>query len=141
MFSSLQNILIITSTGKVLVSRITHPNIQEHFFGMLFSALNSFTEKIFKNQLQKIEMNNFCFDLMQKNNIIFIAISAKNENEKKIKKELEILCDTFFSKFSPEFLNSWNGALDVFSDFEDILNKNENGSFKDFITQKGRAFN
>jgi hypothetical protein len=140
MFDGLQDILIIDNSGKVLVRRIRHPKIQENLFGMLFSALTSFTEEVFKNQLQKIEMNNIRFHFLNKNTLIFIATAANKENVKMIQKELEILSGQFFSKYSEETIKSWNGDMDVFNEFEKDLNKESKDSLKEFITQKGRGF-
>jgi hypothetical protein len=124
MFDNLQDIIIITTSGKVIASRITHPNIQEQLFGMLFSAFNSFTQEIFNNNLIRIEMNTIRLDLLHKNNIIFIGTSTKNMAPEETKKDLNLLAEHFFSKYSQDVLTSWSGALYIFAEFENELNTN-----------------
>jgi hypothetical protein len=123
MFDNLQDIIIITKSGKVIVSRINHPQIQEQLFGMFLSALSSFTQVIFNLNLIQIEMNAIRFDLLHKNNIIFIGTSPKNVPPKLAQKELELLAEYFFSKYSQEILTAWSGALYIFEDFEKELNR------------------
>jgi hypothetical protein len=124
-FNTLQDVIIITITGKVIASRIIHPKIQEQEFGMLFSALNSFSKEMFNSPLLKIEMHVLRLELLQQHNLIFIATSSLQEDPTITERELRLLADYFFSKFSPDIAHSWNGALNIFVEFENELQMNE----------------
>jgi hypothetical protein len=122
MFDNLHDIIIITTYGKVMVSRIKHPKMQEQLLGMFFSALNTLTQVIFNLNFTQIEMNAIRFDLLHKKNIIFIGTSPKNVPPELAQKDLELLADYFFSKYSQETLATWSGAFYIFADFEKELN-------------------
>lgn len=54
----MQDILIITDSGKVIASKINNQHIEEHLFGLFISALSSFVEKISGEGLRNLEFTN-----------------------------------------------------------------------------------
>ena len=78
MFRELQDILIITDSGKVVASKISNKSIDESLFSMLISALTSYAKEIYDDKLDSIEFNKIRFDFLKRNKFIFMASSSIN---------------------------------------------------------------
>ena len=123
MFDTLQDILIITESGKVVASKINNPQIEEQVFGMLISALSSFAEELSDEQLNCFEFNNLRFDLIKRNNFIFLASSSRRIKHKKVLRILDHVITLFFQRYPKEELNNWDGNVNIFHELEDYITK------------------
>ena len=123
MFDTLQDILIITESGKVVASKINNPQIEEQIFGMLISALSSFTQELTHEQLKCLEFNNLRFDLIKRNNFIFLASSSRRIKHKKVLRILDHVITLFFQRYPKEELNNWDGNVNIFHELEDYITK------------------
>lgn len=123
MFDTLQDILIITESGKVIASKVSNPQIEEQVFGMLISALSSFAHELTHEQLNCFEFNSLRFDLIKKNNFIFLASSSRMIKHKKVLKILDHVIDLFFQRYPKEELNKWDGNVNIFRELEEYITK------------------
>jgi len=133
MFDILQDILIITDTGKVLASRINNPQIEEQLFGMLLSALSSFAKEITEGELNHVEFSNLRFDFIRKQGFIFLASSSKSIKHKKAFKMLDYISNLFFERYPKEKLNEWDGNINIFHDLEDYITKSKDELFIELL--------
>ena len=123
MYNILKDILIITESGKVIASKIQNPQIEDQLFGMLVSALNSFTKEITKENLNYVEFNNLRFDFLRKDQFIFVASSFTRVKHKKAVRTLKKLSELFFEKYPEKLISTWDGSLNIFQDVDTYINK------------------
>ena len=123
MFETLQDILIITESGKVVASKINNPQIEEQIFGMLFSALSSYTQEITNGQLNCLEFNSLRFDLIKRKGFIFLASSFRKIKHKRVLRILDHVITLFFQRYPKEELNKWDGNINIFHELEDYITK------------------
>ncbi len=123
MFDTLQDILIITDSGKVVASKVSNPQIEEQVFGMLISALTSFTQELTHEQLNCLEFSNLRFDLIKRNNFIFLASSSRRIKHKKVLRLLDHVITLFFQRYPKEELIKWDGNINIFHELEDYITK------------------
>jgi len=123
MFDTLQDILIITESGKVVASKINNPQIEEQIFGMLISALSSFTQELTHEQLNCLEFSNLRFDLIKRDNFIFLASSSRRIKHKKVLRILDHVIELFFQIYPKEELNKWDGNVNIFHELEECITK------------------
>lgn len=114
----IQDLWIFTQDGIVLYHRAFDPKVNEQLFGGLMSALNSFAEKLVEGGLSSFEMSNMRFNLLKKQNLLFVSNSAKKHKEKKVIPELEKVANTFIGIYPIEFFNSWDNEISIFQNFE-----------------------
>jgi len=123
MFDTLQDILIIAESGKVVASKVSNPQIEEQIFGMLMSALTSFIG----------EFNNLRFDLIKRNNFLFLASSSRKIKHKKVLRILDHVITLFFERYPKEKLNKWDGNVNIFHELEDYITKTRDQLIIDLI--------
>jgi len=109
---------IISEGGIVIVSRVYEETLDEQLFGALLTALNSFAEQIAQEGLSNFELGDKRFTILKKSHIIFIANSDKKIKPKKVLQELQAVIDIFFTVYSKETIDNWDGDVSVFSNFE-----------------------
>ena len=133
MFNILEDILIITDSGKVVASKINNQNIDEQLFGMLISALITYAAEIYDDTLNCIEFRKIRFDFIKLNNFIFMASSSTKTKHEKALKILKIVSHVFFKRYTKETLNKWDGSLNIFHDLDDDIKKSVEDLFVELI--------
>lgn len=141
MFDTLQDILIISNSGKVLASKINNPQIEEQLFGMLISALSSYTEGLNWGQLNHLEFSNVRIDFLRKDEIIFVASSSKDIKHKKVLKALKYVSEMFFEKYKDDLLNTWDGSLNIFQDLDNYITKSKDDVFIELVFKNKKEGN
>jgi hypothetical protein len=136
LFDILEDILIITNEGKVIVRKIKNPKIEEIFFSNLVRALNKFCEDFAHEQLNQFEFSNFRFDVMKKKNIFFVGSSLKIIKHKKVLRLLERIIDIFFEKYKNENLNNLEENPEILQEIEDYINKTRDEIIIDMLFTK-----
>ena len=136
MFDILQDILVITRIGKVLISKIKNPQIEKDLLGKLVSALDTFCEDLSHEELRQFEFSNLRFDIIKKKDIIFLGSSSKNVKHKKVLKVLRYIIDLFFERYSEEYLNNWNGNIDLFRELEEYIAKTRDEMIIEMLFKK-----
>lgn len=123
----LQDIWILDKAGVVLFNRVFKESVSPQLFGAMMSALNSFAEHLTNEGLTNFELENKRFTITKRNNLIFVANSSKQFNQKKVNKELGKISKKFIKRYS-EDLKNYQGEIGSFSDFkryiEDSLEEN-----------------
>ncbi len=109
---------IISEGGIVIFSRVYEETLDEQLFGALLTALNSFAEQIAQEGLSNFELGDKRFTILKKAHIIFIANSDKKIKPKKVLQELQAVIDIFFTVYSKETIDNWDGDVSIFSNFE-----------------------
>jgi hypothetical protein len=123
LFDVLQDILIITDSGKVIASKVTNPQIEEQLFGMLISALSSFAEELADGKLNNLEFCNLRFDIVRKENFLFLGSSSRKIKHKKALKTLENISELFFKYYPKNTLKEWNGTINIFDELDKYIKK------------------
>ncbi|MFX0029406.1 MAG: hypothetical protein ACFE8B_09365 [Candidatus Hermodarchaeota archaeon] len=116
----LQDIWIVSKSGIVIFHRAFHESVSPQAFGAMMSALNTFAEQLTEGGLSNLELNNKRFTLIKKNNLIFVANSSKQFNQKKVNRELEKLSKKFLKLYSKK-LENYKGQIGAFSQFEALI--------------------
>jgi hypothetical protein len=132
----IQDVWILSEGGIVLYHRIFDEKVDDQLFGGLMSALNSFAEELASEGLSNFQLREKTYTLTKRKGFLFIVNSAKNIKEKKVKEELEVIVERFFQAYPEEILNSWEGDVSIFSDFEQEI---EN-SLEETIQKFQKAF-
>ena len=133
MFDTLQDILIIAESGKVVASKVSNPQIEEQIFGMLMSALTSFIGELTHDQLNCLEFNNLRFDLIKRNSFLFLASSSRKIKHKKVLRILDHVITLFFERYPKEKLSKWDGNVNIFHELEDYITKTRDQLIIDLI--------
>jgi len=133
MFDTLQDILIIAESGKVVASKVSNPQIEEQIFGMLMSALTSFIGELTHEQLNCLEFNNLRFDLIKRNSFLFLASSSRKIKHKKVLRIIDHVITLFFEQYPKEKLNKWDGNVNIFHELEDCITKTRDQLIIDLI--------
>jgi hypothetical protein len=136
LFDLLEDILIITNEGKVIVRKIKNPQIEEIFFSNLVRALNTFCENFAHEQLNQFEFSNFRFDIIKKGNLFFIGSSLKTTKHKKVLRILQRIIDIFAEKYKNERLNSLEENPKIFQEIEEYINKTRDEIIIDMLFTK-----
>ena len=84
------------------------------------SALNSFSEQLIDGGLSNFELNNKRFTIIKKSNLIFVANSSKQFNQKKVNRELEKISKKFLKLYSGE-LEKYKGRIGAYSQFKEKI--------------------
>lgn len=123
----LQDIWILDKAGVVLFNRVFKESVSPQLFGAMMSALNSFAEHLTNEGLTNFELENKRFTITKRNNLIFVANSSKQFNQKKVNKEIGKISKKFIKRYS-EDLKNYQGEIGSFTDFkryiEDSLEEN-----------------
>lgn len=136
MFDILEDILIITESGKVIASKIRNQQIEEQLFGMLISALSSYAQELTNQQLHCVEFSNHRFDIIRKNSFLFLATSSRIIRHKKALNLLHYVADLFFQRYPREKLNNWDGSFNIFHELEEYMSKSKDELIIELIFKK-----
>ena len=112
----LQDVWILHQSGIVVFHRSFKESVSPQLFGAMISALNTFSEQLADGGLSNFELNNKRFTLIKKSNLIFVANSSKQFNQKKINRELEKISKKFLKLYSKD-LENYKGRTGAYSQF------------------------
>ena len=123
---------IINTSGICLFHRSVDSNVYkidtknitidtELFSGLLTAILNMYSE-LSSTEIQKLEGEGGKFLFFRKQNLIYIVRSQLNDDDKKIKKKIEIIQNLFIEKYDKQ-LEEFDGDITSFSLFETDLNE------------------
>jgi hypothetical protein len=110
--------------------------LDPQLFGGLMTALRSFSQSISGEGLSSFDYAGRRFIIIIKKSLLFIATADENIKTKKINQELNNIIKKFFSLYTIEFLNNWNGNITKFRDFK----KEIDNSLEDPIKKLQKAF-
>ena len=127
---------IISEGGIVVFSRVYEETLDEQLFGALLTALNSFAEQIAQEGLSNFELGANRFTILKRSHFIFIANSDKKIKPRKVLQELRTVMDIFFTVYSKETIDNWDGDISIFSNFE----RDIEDSLDDPIKKMEKAF-
>jgi len=116
----LQDIWILEKSGIVVFHRVFDEVVSPQLFGAMMSALNMFAEQLTEGGLSNFELNNKRFTLIKKSELLFIANSSKDVNQKRTNKELGKVSKKFLKLYSDK-LKSFKGEIGAFSEFKEII--------------------
>jgi hypothetical protein len=128
----LQDLYIISEGGIVLYHRIFNEKFDVQLFGGLMSALNSFAEELTNEGLSNFELQDKRYTLIRKNDILFVASSSNKIKTKKVIEELQSIVNHFFELYPKEILETWEGDVAIFLDFEKDIENSLEGTIKKF---------
>ena len=135
MLNVIQDLWVITEGGITVFQKIHNTQVGDQLFGMLMSALDSFAHEMSENGLTGFKMNRLHFNLLRKNGLIFVASSSIKINQKKIIGELKFVMNQFFENYPEEKFIDWNGDINIFTDFEQIICKPKQEYIGDYISK------
>ncbi len=123
----LQDVWILHKSGIVVFHRPFKESVAPQLFGAMMSALNSFSEQLADGGLSNFELNNMRFTIIKKSDLLFVANSSKQFNQKQVNRELVKISKKFLKLHSKE-LENYQGQTGAFSQFvekiEDALEDN-----------------
>jgi hypothetical protein len=132
MVKILQDLYIISEGGIVLYHRIFDEKFDDQLFGGLMSALNSFAEELMNEELSNFELQDKRYTFIRRNDILFVASSSKKIKTKRIIDELELIVKSFFDLYPVEFLETWEGDVAIFLNFEKEIEDSLEGTIQKF---------
>jgi hypothetical protein len=122
-----QDVWILHKSGIVVFHRPFKESVAPQLFGAMMSALNTFSEQLSDGGLSNFELNNKRFTIIKRRDLLFVANSSKQFNQKKVNRELEKISKKFLKLYSKE-LENYQGRTGAFSQFvekiEDALEDN-----------------
>ena len=116
----LQDIWIMHKSGIVVFHRAFSESVSPQLFGAMMSALNTFSEQLTDGGLSNFELNNKRFTIIKKSNLIFVANSSKQFNQKKVNREIEKISKKFVKLYSKE-LENYQGRIGAYSQFKEKI--------------------
>ncbi len=116
----LQDIWIMHNSGIVVFHRAFSESVSPQLFGAMMSALNTFSEQLTDGGLSNFELNNKRFTIIKKSNLIFVANSSKQFNQKKVNREIEKISKKFVKLYSKE-LENYQGRIGAYSQFKEKI--------------------
>ena len=116
----LQDVWILHKSGIVVFHRPFEESVAPQLFGAMMSALNSFSEQLTDGGLSNFELKNKRFTIIKKSNLIFVANSSKQYNQKKVNRELEKISKKFLKLYSGE-LEKYKGRICAYSQFKEKI--------------------
>ena len=120
----LQDVWILHNSGIVVFHRPFKESVSPQLFGAMMSALNTFSEQLTDGGLSNFELNNKRFTIIKKQNLLFVANSSKQFNQKKVNRILEKVSKKFLKLYSKD-LEKYSGRIGAYSEFkekiEDVL--------------------
>ncbi|MFX1376521.1 MAG: hypothetical protein ACFFA0_11985 [Promethearchaeota archaeon] len=118
----LQDIWILYKSGIVVFHRDYKESLSPQAFGAMMSALDTFAEHLTEGGLSNFELNNKRYTIIKKHDLIFVANSSKQYNQKKINRELEKVSNKFLKLYSKD-LEGYKGKIGSFTEFEEVIEK------------------
>ena len=116
----LQDVWILHKSGIVVFHRPFNESVEPQLFGAMMSALNTFSEQLTDGGLSNFELNNKRFTIIKRSNLLFVAISSKQFNLKKVNRELEKISKKFIKLYS-EDLENYKGRIGAYSQFKEKI--------------------
>ena len=132
MVKVLQDLYIISEGGIVLYHRVFDEKLDDQLFGGLMSALNSFAEELTNEGLSNFELQDKRYTLIRKNDILFVASSSNKIKAKKVIEELQLIVNHFIDLYPKEILETWEGDVAIFLDFEKEIEDSLEGTIQKF---------
>ena len=114
----IRDLWILTKYGLTLFNRVGGSKIDPQIFGGLMSALNVFSQSLSEGGMSNFELSNIRFTILKKNQLLFVANSSNQVKSKKVLNELKVISKKFNKEFSEENINSYNGNIKMFSNFD-----------------------
>ncbi|MEE9379390.1 MAG: hypothetical protein V3V33_15300 [Candidatus Lokiarchaeia archaeon] len=123
MVKLVQDLWILSQSGKVLYQRVFNVKMHAQLFGALLSALTSFSKEISNTGLLNFQSSSFKFTLLKKEPLDFVATSDVKDNIKKVKAGLNKISKIFFTKYEDILADwdNWDRNTDYFSDFKEDI--------------------
>ena len=116
----LQDVWILHKSGVVVFHRPFKESVSPQLFGAMMSALNTFSEQLSDGGLSNFELNKKRFTIIKRSNLIFVANSSKQFNQKKISRELEKISKKFLKLYSKD-LENYQGRIGAYSQFKEKI--------------------
>ncbi|MHA1931722.1 MAG: hypothetical protein ACW96X_04225 [Promethearchaeota archaeon] len=116
----LQDVWILHKSGIVVFHRLFRESVSPQLFGAMMSALNTFSEQLADGGLSNFELLNKRFTIIKKSNLIVVATSSKQFNQKKVNRELEKISKKFIKLYSKD-LENYQGKIGAYSQFKDMI--------------------
>ena len=129
----LHDIWIMTNSGIVVFHKAYSKAMDSQLFGMLMTALNSFAEELSKGGLSSFELSDKRFCMTKQDNFLFVSSSDKKIKEKTVKKEMKFIINMFFSHFSKNILEHWDGDVSIFEEFAVEIEKIQKNVVDSFL--------
>ncbi|MHA1456025.1 MAG: hypothetical protein ACTSR5_08600 [Promethearchaeota archaeon] len=92
--------------------------------------MNSFAEELTHEGLSNFELQDKRYTFIRKNDILFVANSSKKIKGKRVIEELESIVNHFFDLYPKEILESWEGDVSIFLDFEKEIEDSLEGTIQ-----------
>lgn len=128
----IKNFWVVNKNGIVIFNYSPSHRMDDQRFGALLNTLDEFAEEFTEEGLQNFELENEKYLLFDKDEILCIANSSKDVDEKEIIDKLKTLSEKFLKQYK-DYLDNWKGNIEKFSDFEDIINKELRSPVKKFL--------
>jgi hypothetical protein len=116
----LQDVWILYKSGIVVFHRPFKELVSPQLFGAMMSALNTFSEQLTDGGLSNFELNNKRFTIIKTSDLLFVANSSKQFNQKKVNREIKKVSKKFLKLYS-EDLENYQGRIGVYSQFKDEI--------------------
>ncbi|MFX1344867.1 MAG: hypothetical protein ACFFAI_07145 [Promethearchaeota archaeon] len=116
----LQDIWILNKSGIVMFNRVFNESVSPQAFGAMMSALSTFADQLADGGLSNFELNNKRFTIIKKYDLMFIANSSKQFNQKKMNRELERVSKKFLKLYLDK-IKDYKGQIGAFTEFEEII--------------------
>ncbi len=130
-----QDLWILNDSGIVLFCRVFDSKVNEQLFGALMAALSTFAKELSEGGLSSFDLSSIRFTILKSNyndiEYLFVANSARKVKEKKVQDELSKISEGFFEKYS-NVLENWDSDINVFSDFENVIESSLEDPIKKF---------
>jgi hypothetical protein len=115
-----QDVWILHKSGIVVFHRPFEESVSPQLFGAMMSALNTFSEQLADGGLSNFELNNKRFTIIKRSNLIFVANSSKQFNQKKVNRELGKISKKFLKLYSKD-LENYQGRIGAYSEFKEKI--------------------
>ncbi len=116
----LQDVWILHKSGIVVFHRTFKESISPQLFGAMMSALNTFAEQLSDGGLSNFQLNNKRFTIIKKSNLLFVANSSIQFNQKKVNRVLEKISKKFIKLYYND-LENYQGRIGVYSGFKEKI--------------------
>ena len=118
-----ENLWIILDTGIVLFTDLEEEKVNPDLFGGLISVLDNFAEVTLKGGLEFFEIDPNIYGVIKKHHLLFLASSSQKINIIDLLSEIEIIVRKFFTLYSSDIRNKWDGNRDYFDSFKSEIDK------------------
>lgn len=103
-----------------MFNRVFNESVSPQAFGAMMSALSTFADQLADGGLSNFELNNKRFTIIKKYDLMFIANSSKQFNQKKMNRELERVSKKFLKLYLDK-IKDYKGQIGAFTEFEEII--------------------